>query len=390
MQRLLFLCGSLVPGEDGVGDYTRKLAAELIASGITVRLVATHDKGVQTAVEENQVQGGTGVRVLRIPYGAAPADRVQRLQALLDAFDPDWLSLQYVPYSFSPQGVPFALIRQLRRLRHRGGWHVMFHELWIKQRGILTPKDTAVSTLQRLVVLALGRSLQPRVVHTHIPFYQTRLRRLGITARPLPLFANIAPRDAAPPHGSGEAFRLGFFSQFIPERVIPFIRELAGWLRETDGRRLEIHLLGGGAAKVADTRRVLTAQLPDATVIATGFLPADALSRELSNLDLGITPVDHHLIGKSGTVAAFLNHGIPVAAPYRTAEAFSFFDAALSTAVMETFTPRGLAAATQAARSLDTTAIAPEGVARCFIADLGLTAEATVPNHSGHPQNNAH
>ena len=31
---------------------------------------------------------------------------------------------------------------------------------------------------------------------------------------------------------------------------------------------------------------------------------------------MGITPVPQHVLGKSGSVAAFLSQGIPVAAPY--------------------------------------------------------------------------
>ncbi|THH39285.1 glycosyltransferase family protein [Neolewinella litorea] len=372
--RILFLCGSLVPGKDGVGDYARKMAAELIAGGTGVRLLATHDKGVAETTEEEQREGTVAVPVVRIPYGAPQQERIRRIQDSIDGYHPGLLSLQYVPYSFSPYGLPFSLIQQLRSLRYRGRWHVMFHELWIKNQGVRTPKDTVVSALQRLAVLGLTKVLRPAVIHTHIPYYQAQLKQLGITARPLPLFANIAPQvGTAGPDSGGGSFRLGFFSQFIPERVIPFIRSLDTWLRTTDGRKLDIQLLGGGADRVAETRRILAAEFPQATINASGFLSAEALSRELSRLDLGITPVDHHLIGKSGTVAAFLNHGIPVAAPYRTEHAPSFFTPGLTAATLETFSETGLLSAMRAAGSLDTHPISPQGVARCFLNDLSLS-----------------
>ncbi|NJB87435.1 hypothetical protein GGR26_003215 [Lewinella marina] len=374
--RLLFLCGSLVPGKDGVGDYTRKLAAELVAAGKGVLLVATHDKGISAVAEEQQPEGRESIPVLRIPYHTPGADRARLLQRAIEDFNPDYLSLQYVPYSFSPYGLPFAFLRQLGRLRHRGQWHIMFHELWIVHRGLLTPKATAVSALQRLAVRIAATTLRPGVVHTHIPGYQERLRRLGVAALPLPLFANILPQstDGGPAAAHPvDIFRLGFFSQFIPERVIPFIRDLESWLTAS-GRRLEIRLLGGGTAKVEQPRQTLAGQFPNASLVAPGFLSPGALSRELHALDLGITPVDHHLIGKSGTVAAFLHHGVPVAAPYRTEHATPFFTPGLSAAVIETFTPEGLAGATHAARALDTHPISPAGVARRFGDDLGLTA----------------
>ena len=43
--KLLFLCSSLEPGRDGVGDYTRRLAGECLRQGHEVRLLSLNDKG---------------------------------------------------------------------------------------------------------------------------------------------------------------------------------------------------------------------------------------------------------------------------------------------------------------------------------------------------------
>ena len=32
--KIVFICGCLEPGKDGVGDYTRRLSAELIDHGV--------------------------------------------------------------------------------------------------------------------------------------------------------------------------------------------------------------------------------------------------------------------------------------------------------------------------------------------------------------------
>ena len=42
--KIVFLCGSLEPGRDGVGDYTRMLAAEIIRKGHNAAIVALADK----------------------------------------------------------------------------------------------------------------------------------------------------------------------------------------------------------------------------------------------------------------------------------------------------------------------------------------------------------
>jgi hypothetical protein len=45
--KIIFLCGSLEPGCDGVGDYTRRLAGELIKQGHHIAAVALNDQYLQ-------------------------------------------------------------------------------------------------------------------------------------------------------------------------------------------------------------------------------------------------------------------------------------------------------------------------------------------------------
>ncbi len=368
-------------GKDGVGDYTRRLVAELAPYGVTASIVACFDKEVGTPTRESQSEQGVEVPVLRIPYGSDAEAREALLQETINSFAPDVVSLQYVPYSFSPVGIPYRFARQLGGLRFPGRWHIMFHELWIAHRGWRQPKQWAVASLQALTVGLLARQLQPAIVHTHVPLYRQRLSRLSVSARPLPLFANIASvkgavREPAPPRGP---FVLGYFSQLKVERTLHFINDLTGWLRADGGRELEIHLLGGGATRIAEARAILKSSFPEVAVTAPGFLPAGELSLALAGLDLGITPVDYHLLGKSGTVAAFLCHGVPVAAPYVTEPGEGFFVPKLSRATFSSFTPHALAAAQQAVTDLDTTVISAAGVARTFMADLGIRAGVSAP-----------
>ena len=37
--KITFICGSLNPGQDGVGDYTRRLAAQLALDGHECQLI---------------------------------------------------------------------------------------------------------------------------------------------------------------------------------------------------------------------------------------------------------------------------------------------------------------------------------------------------------------
>jgi len=49
--------------------------------------------------------------------------------------------------------------------------------------------------------------------------------------------------------------------------------------------------------------------------ISLGNLNEDEITYELQKIDLGISSVPHHTLGKSGSVMAFLSHGVPIAAP---------------------------------------------------------------------------
>lgn len=365
--RILFICGTLEAGKDGVGDYTRRLASELRSRGLKVSIIAARDKKIAVLSSDHES--------IRIPYATPAAERRSLMRRAILDFKPDWISLQYVPYSFNNRGIPLAFILELRALAPLGKWQVMFHELWIDENGLATPKDTAISLLQRWAITGLNRAVKPELRHTHLPAYQTKLlNKTHITSRPLPLFANIAPAFPAQNKEVREQeYRIGFFSQMelYPE-VLTFIRQLKDWLIKKN-RKLEIVLLGGSEDKMRSVAASLSRHFPDSTITPLGFLAEKELSKQLGALDLGITPVRNHDIGKSGTVAAFLNHGLPVAAPRVTEPGDSFFAPSLTEATLSSFSPAALTAATEAARTLDLTPITVSGVADRFLLDLGFS-----------------
>ena len=52
--KIIFLCNSLEQGCDGVGDYTRLLACELISKGHTASAIALNDKFTSVKLESIQ------------------------------------------------------------------------------------------------------------------------------------------------------------------------------------------------------------------------------------------------------------------------------------------------------------------------------------------------
>lgn len=366
MKRIIFLCGSLVPGRDGVGDYTRLLATGSQAHGHEVLIIATHDRGVSSTINERQESNNTSVNVVRIPFATKNNERIKELQHQTDTFKPGWISLQYVPYSFSKYGIPLEFIRCLRHLKGMPKLHVMFHELWIVPGDLNGIKGRFVAFMQRRAVSLLGRKLHPDVVHTHLPAYARRLKELGIKARPLPLFANVGrtATDAATKTG---VFNAVFFSKiFFPPAVITLLSKLI-----EDQKNVKVSLLGGSKEKALKAAETLRSSLPGIEVDPVGFLSEQELSEQLTAADLAISPVPLHLLGKSGTIAAFFSHNLPVAAPRIVEKGEGFFLSPLNESVFSAYSPEAFEKAREAAKKLDTEIISVATISRQFSEDLG-------------------
>lgn len=389
MQGILFICGSLEPGRDGVGDYTRRIAADLQESGQKVSLLATHDRVVTSIDRSPQADKGQSISTLRIPQSIPPAERMRLLTEEVVMADPGWLSLQYVPYSFSKYGIPFPFLRALRQLSSGRAWHVMFHELWIGHQGLSQPKRWTISLLQRRAVAYLAKRLRPEVIHTHLPTYYQNLANLGLKVQPLPLFTTIEKSEALATTDSQATrpFRAAFFSQMnLPLPVLNFLRELKKHLDQNADAGLEILLLGGNKDKVNRTAATLRKEVPGAEVNPIGFLSSEALSAWLSSSDMAISPVPNHALGKSTTIAAFLVHGLPVAAPVIPEDTEGFFQEALNAAIFNNFDFSDFEKAQKAALALDVSQLASPAITSRFVNDLNQAAStADIPQFQFRP-----
>ena len=105
---ILFICGSVELGNDGVGDYTRRLCGKLIKAGHKAQILSLCDQIIYYSTE-SQIVEETTVIAHRIPASTTNKQRLIWLQNVLKDFEPDLIPLQYVPYSFNPKGLPFWL-----------------------------------------------------------------------------------------------------------------------------------------------------------------------------------------------------------------------------------------------------------------------------------------
>lgn len=106
--RLLFLCGSIDPGKDGVGDYARRLARGCVARGHEAQLIGLSMTGRGRASWVIGMAGGPESVVETLgPMVWSAAERV--LRERVSEFSPDWLSLQFVCWRFGGRGVVTGL-----------------------------------------------------------------------------------------------------------------------------------------------------------------------------------------------------------------------------------------------------------------------------------------
>jgi hypothetical protein len=376
--KILFLCSSLERGKDGVGDYTSCLAAELRLRGHDSLCFAINDHHLKPGVNENVLLLGS--KHFRFSRQISWTSRIQLLQNAVTEFQPDWISLQYVPNGFHYKGLPFLLSKRLASLGGGFFWHVMFHELWYGDAPGSKVKHFLIYLLQRFIIQRLISELNPQQMHTHINLFMNRLQTLGACPRLLPLFGNIPVVESPPkPWGVGSPHltkeqqsrvKCGVFGAVhpgsIPARVLS---EVVDTMNRRGKKIIFIHFGGIGGERGLAAWNSAMLNLPQGVeAVVLGQQPAERISAILQQLDLGLATTPLSIAGKSGTVAAMREHGLPV-----------IFGAPDPFAVQQR--PLGCFPATRAgiesalAMERQPSSETASGVARQFIADLERAAD---------------
>jgi glycosyltransferase involved in cell wall biosynthesis len=300
--KILFLCGSVEQGKDGVGDYARILAAECARLGHETYLLSLNDSWIRGSQRQGTIQ--------RLSSQTFWLERIKAAKVYMDAVRPDLVSLQFVPYSFHPAGLNFALPQILRAIVGRLPVQIMLHEIWTGAQVGAPPKVRVFSFCQRKIIEAMLRKLSCQVVHTSNYVYLQLLANRKINAIHLPLFGNIpiASMDNSGPRAGG-VLRIGMFGSIHPEWSPDELFSQLQKLRKP----IEIsHIgrIGPGESIWSDMVERFKSRIQFRLL---GEDSPENISRFLFSVDLGIATTPLSLLGKSGSVAAMLEHGLPVA-----------------------------------------------------------------------------
>lgn len=328
--KIAFVCGCLEPGRDGVGDYTLSLSKRLVELGHDVLCIALNDSYVDSASpstcigqvcpQDSHIPSVNCFDLVRLSHKCDWQSRFKCIKKILDDYKPDWLSIQYVPYSYNRKGLPVYPTLYMRRLR--GPWqiHIMFHELWVTRHQGIRKRITSV--FQERIIKLTVEMLKPSIIHTSISIFQELLAKTGISSKLLPIHGSIPLYQGEEVRqGSPDSWTFVFFGSlhelWEPEPLFSFIEE-ARILTSTRSCQF-VHL--GRASSLdqslwkAISCKVIQQKYPYYRFTQVGECPANEISRWLQRSDFGVSMAPLYWVGKSSSVAAMVDHGLPVILP---------------------------------------------------------------------------
>jgi glycosyltransferase involved in cell wall biosynthesis len=325
--KIIFLCGSLEPGKDGVGDYTRRLAAQLIRDGYFCEIISLNEAYITVTVLENQFDDEISIPVLRLSTQQNWADRIKQAKEFIDRFDPDWLSLQYVPYSFHEKGLPFTIARKLLKLQtDRVKWHIMFHEIWIGISKTSSVKHKIIGSVQRAIAQDITKTLKPSAINTSNILYQSILSSAKIESQIMPLFSNI-PKSISVVEVRDEILQrssididdvdqfifIGIFGTFYPKAKINGVLSSIITDPVYNGKKFIFLSFGrvgeSGVVQIENLKEVFKDKIK---FVVLGEQSPQNISTILQMLNIGISCTPVHHIGKSGVFSAMKLHELKV------------------------------------------------------------------------------
>ena len=325
--RIMLVCSGLEAGRDGVGDYCRVLTQEFAKLGHQCMVLALNDRFVEC--EARAQYAGGRAELVRLPAKEPPRARYARGMAVIEEWRPDWVSLNFVSYGFQNRGLPVAELSLLPRLFANRNLAVMVHELWVGlDHDRLAKNRLLYGPVQRRLLLALLRRLRPARLETTNACYRAVLARYGFEAEVVPLFGNVPVgaetaedwlysalaqhRAIGPDFDRRRSWLFGTFGLIDPAwPAIAMFSRLADIARRAD-RRIVIVSIGDPGDYASAFFEQAKAIVPELGFATLGRRPAEQISQFLNTVDFGLSSYPYSLLGKSGAVAAMLEHGLPV------------------------------------------------------------------------------
>lgn len=322
--KILFICSSLESGKDGVGDYTRRLSGELIRQGHQASIIALHDKHINSIHHEVQIDQNCEIETLRVPICISLNEKIQIAKKYVNELNPDWLSLQYVPYGYHNKGLPFFLPKILQMIGVGRKWHIMFHEMWIGITVVSPLKHKIYGLFQSYIARSIIRILAPEKVNTSNKLYQLVLKSKNIESDILPLFSNIRFVKLNKEYADDfferynlkkdDSYLIGLFGDiFGLENIKKQIEKEIDKVSHQKKKVVFLHF--GNVSDVKILHKLKEYFYNKCHILILGSLPENMISFLFQMIDKGMTSTPKEHLGKSGVYAAMMRHKLGVLIP---------------------------------------------------------------------------
>lgn len=286
----------LPPTPDGIGDYTARLA---------VTLAGRCDVKALTAQEESEPIPNVTIQPA---FSIVQRRGVWGLLNAVAADPPDWLVLQYNPFSYGRWGFNLHLPRVLHALKRKHPnvrCALMVHEI---APPLLNWRLALMTTWQLAQLWMLGRAAD--VIFTAIDPWVNSFRRWfrNTPVAHLPVGSNmlhvpVMRKEARRRLGLKDpTFVIGVFGTAHPTRLLHFVRIAAEAIQQETKDVLVLYVGPDGTQ--------VQRQLGDLPLKDAGRVPHADASRYFGAMDVCLAPFRHGVSTRRGSFMAALQHGV--------------------------------------------------------------------------------
>ena len=302
LNKICIVSAALPPQLDGIGDHTANLGAEL--SRFCAVTVLTN--------QGSQVFAIPGITIKQC-FAKSHSCSFWRIAAFVNQENPDWILLQYNPFSYGRWGLNLHLPLVMRTIRRKGQTKVavMVHEPFVP---LTSWQFVVMSIWQRWQLWMLGKnadmlffSIDPWVSRFQSWFPGQRVMHLpvGSNIPRIPLERAEAKTRLGIQSGTTV---IGLFGSLNPSRMIEQVRETAkaAWLQYKNVKMLYI------GQDIAVAKEAFLG----VPLLAEGPLSPEEVSKRFSAMDIYLAPYSDGVSTRRTTLMTGLQHGLPVAGTY--------------------------------------------------------------------------
>lgn len=307
--KVLFLCGSLEKDKDGVGDYVRKLSINMLGPECSISLLSIMEKNLTDITTEQIKNVYSNINIVRIPKFTSKKNRRAIINQFILQQEPDWISLQFVPFSFNDKGLPIYLHDLFLDIDKSIKWHIMFHELWVGINTEASIKYKIWGEFQRLIILDLVKKLKPVYISTNTDVYKHVLTSNRIKSEKIPIFSNIEKKHNVSAHRCDKISMIIFANLQKTDKLNDFLKDVYEYVLL---RNIDIQFIFVGKNGVHIDEWISLLELYKFSYKVYGMLSGSEISEIMNSSSWGISTTPFLQIEKSGSVVAMREHQLPV------------------------------------------------------------------------------